>query len=110
MKLRHLRLQGLGAMAVGFLLTASALLGTALAQAPAAKPNILFIMGDDIGWMQVGIYHRGLALGETPNIDRSQGPAGSDKRDGEAQQQQRDEIEFSDDQGFLRARIMVSSR
>jgi hypothetical protein len=27
-------------------------------------------MGDDIGWMQVGIYHRGLALGETPNIDR----------------------------------------
>ena len=27
-------------------------------------------MGDDIGWMQVGVYHRGLALGETPNIDR----------------------------------------
>jgi len=27
-------------------------------------------MGDRIGWMQVGIYHRGLALGETPNIDR----------------------------------------
>src|SRR5215468_11333593 len=26
--------------------------------------------GDDIGWMQVGVYHRGLALGETPNIDR----------------------------------------
>jgi arylsulfatase A-like enzyme len=35
-----------------------------------AKPNILFIMGDDIGWMQVGAYHRGLAVGETPNIDR----------------------------------------
>ena len=33
-------------------------------------PNILFIMGDDIGWMQVGAYHRGMALGETPNIDR----------------------------------------
>jgi len=31
------------------------------------KPNILF-MGDDIGWMQVGVYHRGVALGETPNI------------------------------------------
>jgi arylsulfatase A-like enzyme len=42
----------------------------ALAQAPAAKPNILFIMGDDIGWMQPGIYHRGLMVGETPNIDR----------------------------------------
>src|SRR5262249_57228422 len=38
--------------------------------APPKKPNILFIMGDDIGWMQVGAYHRGLGLGETPNIDR----------------------------------------
>jgi arylsulfatase A-like enzyme len=39
---------------------------------PAAggKPNIMFIMGDDIGWMQPGIYHRGLMVGETPNIDR----------------------------------------
>jgi arylsulfatase A-like enzyme len=36
----------------------------------AKKPNILFIMGDDIGWMQVGVYHRGIGLGETPNIDR----------------------------------------
>jgi arylsulfatase A-like enzyme len=35
-----------------------------------SKPNILFIMGDDIGWMQPSIYHGGLALGETPNIDR----------------------------------------
>jgi arylsulfatase A-like enzyme len=46
-----------------------------LASAPAAaqqqqKPNILFIMGDDIGWMQPSIYHRGLMVGETPNIDR----------------------------------------
>ena len=36
----------------------------------ANKPNILFIMGDDIGWMQPSIYHRGLMVGETPNIDR----------------------------------------
>ena len=42
----------------------------ALAQAPANKPNILFIMGDDIGWMQPSIYHQGLMVGETPNIDR----------------------------------------
>lgn len=45
------------------------------ATAPASaqdksKPNILFIMGDDIGWMQPSIYHRGLMVGETPNIDR----------------------------------------
>jgi arylsulfatase A-like enzyme len=48
---------------------------TAIASVPvsaqqAQKPNILFIMGDDIGWMQPGIYHRGLMVGETPNIDR----------------------------------------
>ena len=40
------------------------------AQASAGKPNILFIMGDDIGWMQPSIYHQGLMVGETPNIDR----------------------------------------
>jgi arylsulfatase len=38
--------------------------------AQANKPNILFIMGDDIGWMQPSCYHRGLMVGETPNIDR----------------------------------------
>lgn len=38
--------------------------------AKSDKPNILFIMGDDIGWMQPGVYHRGLMVGETPNIDR----------------------------------------
>jgi arylsulfatase len=46
-----------------------------LASTPASaqqqqKPNILFIMGDDIGFMQPQIYHRGLMVGETPNIDR----------------------------------------
>ena len=50
----------------------AALLGsTAMVHAQdQAKPNILFIMGDDIGWMQPSIYHRGLMVGETPNIDR----------------------------------------
>jgi arylsulfatase A-like enzyme len=44
---------------------------TVYAQADSTqKPNILFIMGDDIGWMQPSIYHRGLMVGETPNIDR----------------------------------------
>src|SRR5262249_48873416 len=40
------------------------------AKPSAAKPNILFIMGDDIGWMQPSGYHRGVMVGETPNIDR----------------------------------------
>ena len=50
------------------------LLAIIMASPPATaqqqKPNILFIMGDDIGWMQPRIYHRGLMVGETPNIDR----------------------------------------
>jgi arylsulfatase A-like enzyme len=48
-----------------------ALLGVlASAQAQDKKPNIVFIMGDDIGWMQPSCYHQGLMVGETPNIDR----------------------------------------
>src|SRR4051794_3477106 len=62
--------RALGALAAGLLLT-SALVPSGSAQAQEAKkPNILFIMGDDIGWMQPGAYHRGLMVGETPNIDR----------------------------------------
>ena len=45
-------------------------IGTQAQASSGKKPNILFIMGDDIGWMQVGAYHRGVGLGETPNIDR----------------------------------------
>ena len=54
------------------LLVATAALFSAVAPAQAQdkKPNILFIMGDDIGWMQPRCYHRGLMVGETPNIDR----------------------------------------
>jgi len=55
-----------------WLLVATAALFSAVApsQAQDKKPNILFIMGDDIGWMQPSCYHRGLMVGETPNIDR----------------------------------------
>ena len=34
------------------------------------KPNIIFIMGDDIGWSNVGAYHRGIMAGRTPNLDK----------------------------------------
>src|SRR5215469_13365847 len=42
---------------------------SALAQA-TAKPNILVIMGDDIGWYNTSIYNRGDMGYQTPNIDR----------------------------------------
>ena len=56
--------------ALGAGAAAVAVSGAASAQTTSEKPNILFIMGDDIGWMQPSIYHRGLMVGETPNIDR----------------------------------------
>jgi len=34
------------------------------------KPNIIFIMGDDIGWFNIGAYHQGIMAGRTPNLDR----------------------------------------
>ncbi|MGO6996933.1 arylsulfatase [Rhizobium leguminosarum] len=55
-------------------LLASAFVAIA-AIAPAAaqdqkKPNIVVIMGDDIGWFNIGAYHRGMMSGKTPNIDQ----------------------------------------
>src|SRR6476619_1946740 len=34
------------------------------------KPNILFIMSDDIGWFNVSCYNHGVMGYRTPNIDR----------------------------------------
>src|SRR5271170_4828217 len=43
------------------------------ASAQAKKPNILVIMGDDVGWFNVGAYHRGMMAGKTPNLDKLAG-------------------------------------
>ncbi|CAN7485165.1 arylsulfatase [Phyllobacterium sp. LjRoot231] len=40
------------------------------AQAQDAKPNIVVIMGDDVGWFNIGAYHRGIMSGKTPNLDK----------------------------------------
>ena len=48
---------------VAFVLTAGPVLA-------ADKPNIVVIMGDDIGMWNIGAYHRGVMAGETPNIDK----------------------------------------
>ena len=36
----------------------------------AKKPNILFIMGDNIGWFNISAYNLGIMGYRTPNIDR----------------------------------------
>lgn len=35
-----------------------------------SRPNIVFVMGDDIGMWNIGAYHRGMMAGRTPNIDK----------------------------------------
>jgi arylsulfatase len=38
--------------------------------AAGKKPNIVVIMGDDIGIWNIGAYHRGMMAGKTPNLDQ----------------------------------------
>jgi arylsulfatase len=47
----------------------SSIVGTAPAQAQA-QPNVVFIMGDDVGWSNIGVYNQGIMAGRTPNLDR----------------------------------------
>ena len=44
--------------------------GAVYSQQPAKKPNILVIMGDDIGWFNASCYNHGMMGYQTPNIDR----------------------------------------
>jgi arylsulfatase len=54
----------IGAAIVAMLATFAA---PALAQ---DRPNILVIMGDDVGWFNIGAYHQGIMSGKTPNLDK----------------------------------------
>ena len=51
-------------------LAAAALLLATSAAAQQKKPNIIMIMGDDIGWFNIGAYHQGIMSGRTPHLDR----------------------------------------
>src|SRR6516165_10104799 len=60
----------------GRVIVAAALLlvlGSAISR-PASgedkKPNVLVIMGDDVGWFNIGAYHQGMMSGKTPNLDK----------------------------------------
>ena len=48
---------------------------TTMAAVPASaqqqqRPNIIAIMGDDIGWFNIGVYNQGMMAGRTPNLDQ----------------------------------------
>ena len=36
----------------------------------AKRPNIVMIIGDDVGWFDLGAYHQGMMGTRTPNLDR----------------------------------------
>jgi arylsulfatase A-like enzyme len=65
-------MQTIRSLALGSLALVTAVM---VAGAPASaqqqpKPNIVVIMGDDIGMWNIGAYHRGLMAGRTPNLDK----------------------------------------
>ena len=76
LKRRDLLLSGSSLVAASAL-SAVGLTNSAQAQQPAPspapagqRPNIVVIMGDDIGMWNIGAYHRGLMAGRTPNLDK----------------------------------------
>lgn len=60
----------LAGIAGALLLGSAAMLEAATPASAADKPNILVIMGDDVGWFNVGAYNRGMMSGKTPNLDK----------------------------------------
>jgi arylsulfatase len=57
----------LGSIAVSSILFAGS---AAIGNAESKKPNIIVIMGDDVGWFNIGAYHQGIMSGKTPNLDK----------------------------------------
>ena len=74
LKRRDLLLSG-GSLVAASALSSFGLTSPAHAQqrSPASagqRPNIVFIMGDDIGWFNIGAYHQGIMASRTPNLDK----------------------------------------
>jgi arylsulfatase A-like enzyme len=78
LKRRDLLVSG-GSLLAASALTAAGVAGPAQAQQPkqappvqpsGRKPNILMIMGDDIGWFNLSAYNMGIMGYRTPSIDR----------------------------------------
>jgi len=59
-----------GVIAACGVLVASLVFAASATSAQDKKPNILVIMGDDVGWFNIGAYHQGIMSGKTANLDK----------------------------------------
>jgi len=66
MENRKNRLRHLGMLIVAIV----SLSVTRVTSGAEKKPNILVIMGDDVGWFNIGAYNQGIMSGKTPNLDK----------------------------------------
>jgi arylsulfatase A-like enzyme len=64
--MRHSSTRLIGSLA----LMAAVAIASPPATAQQPKPNIVVIMGDDIGMWNIGAYSRGMMAGATPNLDK----------------------------------------
>jgi arylsulfatase len=62
------------ALFVAVSLIAFVMTSTAQQKTTQLQENLIssFIMGDDIGWLNIGCYNQGLMATKTPNLDRLQ--------------------------------------
>ena len=71
LKRRDLLLSGTSLVAASaFGTIASVQKAVAQATSSGKQPNILVVMGDDVGWFNIGAYHQGITSGKTPNLDK----------------------------------------
>jgi arylsulfatase A-like enzyme len=57
-------------MSLALVATVLGLVALSPTSAQDKKPNILVIMGDDIGISNIGVYSHGMMAGKTPNLDK----------------------------------------
>src|SRR5262245_48750231 len=69
-RMNRSRSQMIAVLSVLMLAALTAALAPPRVQAADKKPNILVIMGDDVGWFNVEPYHQGIMSGKTPNLMR----------------------------------------
>ena len=59
-----------GKLSIALLVTIAAVMAVDTSATAQQRPNIVMIMGDDVGWSNIGVYNQGIMAGRTPNLDK----------------------------------------